>query len=130
MFFLCKGHLAAVVNTKIRSAFRRGCLFPQNLSCILGLEYKLLVFGFWTMETGPLMEKNAGPYTFMPDARSCKTWHRHKCVWTCITIYLARSCTGHTLCMQGHTCIHPEVLILHLRLTFYSKMNIFLATVN
>ena len=36
------------------------------------------------------------PYTFMPCARICKTWICYECVWTCITINLARPCTGHS----------------------------------
>ena len=47
---------------------------------------------------------DAGPYTFMPGVRSCKTWHRHECVWTCVTIYLARPWTGHNVYAVAYMC--------------------------
>ena len=30
-------------------------------------------------------------------AGSYKTWIRHECVWTCVTIYLGTPCTGHNV---------------------------------
>ena len=56
------------------------------------------------------------PYTFMLVARSCKNFVQHECVWTCVTIYLARPCSGHNVYMP--TCVRSKVMIMHLCFTF------------
>ena len=40
----------------------------------------------------------------MPGARSCKTWHWYECVWTCVTIHLARPCTGYNVYTVAYMC--------------------------
>ena len=48
---------------------------------------------------------DAAPYTFMPDARICKTWIRHESVWTWVTFYLSSPCTGHNVYAGAYTCL-------------------------
>ena len=60
---------------------------------------------------------DAGPYTFMPMPGLATPCTLHECVWTYVTIYLQGLVQG-TMCTQGHTCVRPEVMIMHQRLTF------------
>ena len=52
------------------------------------------------------MYGDAGQCTFMLGARSCKTCTQHECVWTCITIYLARP-------LHRAPCVHRGILCAH-----------------
>ena len=77
---------------------------------------------------------DAGPYTFMPGVRSCKTWIWHECVWTCVTICLARLRTGHNVYAGPYMCtprgkVYATVLNL-LYFLFFNWLYLLLTLVN
>ena len=48
---------------------------------------------------------DTAPYTFMPDSGLATPCTRHECGWSCVTIFLARPCTGHNVNAGAYMCI-------------------------
>ena len=50
------------------------------------------------------INNDAGPYTFMPMPGLATSCTRHECIWTCVTIYHARPCTGQNVYAVAYMC--------------------------